>query len=194
MVAPLLAMAIPAVIEGGKALLGGLSGDKGGDKGGNGKTGLDAGAAKVVGDLLSGGGGPKSSSDHQATADQIKDATRSAVRAEIGKRHVMDAPLEQAISRLGLKQDAEPVQRHIEQASRAQVRRVEDAVIPQLQEQIQFLRQQALQTQATAEHRTLTADADWKRKVETQNRALLDKLASIERRMNRLRIPLDFPM
>lgn len=101
----------------------------------------------------------------------------------LGHRGVLHPNLEKAIHDIHASQQQAPIKRHQEKAARAQVRRVEQAVVPQLRQLQSHLRERATQVQATAEHNAIVQrDARWQALAD-QQRQVLQKLDAIDRRL-----------
>lgn len=181
---PLAASLIPA--------LGSLFGG-GGDKGGGGNT---AATHAALGSMLA---STDSKGDHPVAKGHdippilasVMGSKRSGhvvphaqtASGKMGRPGVLAPHLEKAISDLHAVQQQQPIKRHQEKAARAQVRRVEQAVVPQLREVQKHLRERATQVQATAEHRAIVdRDARW-RALADQQRTVLQKLDAIDRRL-----------
>ena len=108
-------------------------------------------------------------------ADQIL-TTLSGQIAQMGGQVPFIAPYAQALQTTLAGQMQQPVQEHQEKTGRAVVDRTTAAVAPILSEIQSKLRQRATQVQATAEHRTIEAEAAFQREVRGKLNTILGRL------------------
>lgn len=91
-----------------------------------------------------------------------------------GQMVQLPAQQQAALMQLAQAQQMQPLEQHAALVGRAQVRHTQAAMDPQLEEIRRQLNQQALQTQATSEHRRI-------KQRESFQRAVLGRLGAIER-------------
>ncbi len=195
---PLIASAIPAVMSAFGGGGGGGGGAGGGNQGGGRappgtEAALGAALSQVGAETTGKGGGIIA--DHPVTkgtdlppilAAMLTDKLPSSghvTAAKLGQRGVLAPHLEQALSHLHTTQAAQGVKTHQEKAARAQVRRVNATVQPQLKAIHEDLKHRAAQVQATAEHRQIVQGDQRYQEIRGKLDSINTRLDAIDRKL-----------